>query len=115
MHEKLTVGINESLECMSKQSLECMSTAKHARHSTMHVDAHIHCPTSYALSVCGKKELCNSQKSLKRSFCEKEKDVRSSQNSNLGLLNSSQMLLPTEPLELWYWSRGYKNVDGIYP
>ena len=30
-------------------------------------------------------------------------------NSNLDL-NSSQMLLSTEPLELWHWSR----VDGIY-
>ena len=25
--------------------------------------------------------------------------------------NSGQVLLPTEPLELWHWSR----LDGIYP
>ena len=28
-------------------------------------------------------------------------------NLNLGLLNASQMLLPTEPLELRYWNRRY--------
>ena len=37
---------------------------------------------------------------------KKEKTLKSSQDSNLGPLNSSQMLLPTEPLELWHWSRG---------
>ena len=31
---------------------------------------------------------------------------RSNQNLNLGLLSSGQMLLPTEPLELWHWSNG---------
>ena len=31
----------------------------------------------------------------------------SSQDFNLGLLNSGQVLLPTEPQELWHWSRGY--------
>ena len=35
----------------------------------------------------------------------KKKTWRSSQDSNLGPLNSGQMLLPTEPLELWNWSR----------
>ena len=37
----------------------------------------------------------------------KKKTSRSSQDPNLGLLNVSQMLLPTEPLELWDWNRGY--------
>ena len=32
--------------------------------------------------------------------------LRSSQDSNLDPLNASQMLLPTEPLKLWHWSRG---------
>ena len=32
--------------------------------------------------------------------------LRSCQDLNLGLLNAGQMLLPTEPLELWHWSRG---------
>ena len=36
----------------------------------------------------------------------RKKTVRSSQDSNLSCLNSGQMLLPTEPLELWHWSRG---------
>ena len=36
----------------------------------------------------------------------KKKTLRSSQDSNLGPLNSSQMLLPTEPLQLWHWSGG---------
>ena len=35
-----------------------------------------------------------------------KRTLRSSQDSNLGPLNSGQMLLPTEPLELWHWSRG---------
>ena len=46
-------------------------------------------------------------------FMAKEKTLRSSQDLNLDPLNSGQMLLPTELLELWHWSRGY--VDGIYP
>ena len=33
-------------------------------------------------------------------------DMRSSLDSTQGLLNSSQMLLLSEPLELWHWSRG---------
>ena len=33
-----------------------------------------------------------------------KKTLRSSQDLNLGLLNAGQMLLPTEPLELWHWS-----------
>ena len=37
---------------------------------------------------------------------KKKKIFRSSQDSNLGPLNSGHMLLPTEPLELWHWSRG---------
>ena len=32
--------------------------------------------------------------------------LRSSQGSNMGLLDAGQMLLPTEPLKLWYWGRG---------
>ena len=36
----------------------------------------------------------------------RKKTLRSGQDSNLALLNAGQMLLPTEPLELWYWSRG---------
>ena len=43
----------------------------------------------------------------------KKKTLRSSHNSNLGLLNSSQMLLPTGPLELWHWSRGYHNDSQV--
>ena len=35
-----------------------------------------------------------------------KKTLRSSQDSNLDLLNSGQMLLPTEALELWHWSKG---------
>ena len=35
-----------------------------------------------------------------------KKTLRSSQDSNLCPPNSSQMFLPTEPLELWHWSRG---------
>ena len=35
-----------------------------------------------------------------------KKTLRSSQDLNLSLLNAGQMLLPTEPLELWHWSRG---------
>ena len=42
----------------------------------------------------------------KTSSCWLKMTLRSSQDSNLGPLNSSQMLLPTEPLELWHWSRG---------
>ena len=30
--------------------------------------------------------------------------LRSQQDLNLGHLNAGQMLLPTEPLELWRWS-----------
>ena len=32
---------------------------------------------------------------------------KNSQDLNVGLLNAGQMLLPTELLELWHWSRGY--------
>ena len=39
-----------------------------------------------------------------------KKTLRSSQDSNLGPLNSGQMLLPTEPLE----ALG-QRIDGIYP
>ena len=35
-----------------------------------------------------------------------EKDIEIQPGLNLGPLNSGQMLLPTEPLELWHWSRG---------
>ena len=35
--------------------------------------------------------------------------LRSSQDLNLGLQNTGQMVLPTEPLEFWYWSRGLYN------
>ena len=35
-----------------------------------------------------------------------KRTLRSSLDSNLGPLIFSQMLLPTEPLELWHWSRG---------
>ena len=31
---------------------------------------------------------------------------------DLGLLNAGQMLSPTEPLELWHWSRGQRRIDG---
>ena len=41
------------------------------------------------------------------SWRKQKQTLRSSQDSNLGLLNSGQMLLPTEPLELWYRSRGW--------
>ena len=37
---------------------------------------------------------------------ELKKTLRSSQDSNLGSLNSGQMLLLIELLELWHWSRG---------
>ena len=33
--------------------------------------------------------------------------MRSSQDSDLNLLDSCQMFLSTEPLELSHWSRGY--------
>ena len=42
----------------------------------------------------------------KRPIFDEKKTLRSSQDLNLGLLNAGQMLLPTEPLELWHWSRG---------
>ena len=38
-----------------------------------------------------------------------KKILRSSQDLNLGLQNTGQMVLPTEPLEFWYWSRGLYN------
>ena len=44
-----------------------------------------------------------------------KKDTR--QGLNLGFLNPSQMLLPTEPLELWHWSRGFDSqvpVDLVH-
>ena len=31
---------------------------------------------------------------------------RKMKDFNTSLLDSEQMLLPTEPLELWHWSRG---------
>ena len=36
--------------------------------------------------------------------CNISKTMRPSQDLNLGLLNGGQMLLLTEPLELWHWS-----------
>ena len=41
-----------------------------------------------------------------------KKDMRSSQDSNLGPLNSSQMLLPTEPTRALALEQ---RIDGIYP
>ena len=35
-----------------------------------------------------------------------KKDIEIQPGFKPGPLNSSQMLLPTEPLELWDWSRG---------
>ena len=44
----------------------------------------------------------------------KKKTLRSSHDSKLGPLNFSQMLLPTEPLELWHWSREkYGSILGL--
>ena len=40
-------------------------------------------------------------------------DMRSSQDSNLGLVSSVQMLLPTEPLALHGIRAG--NIHGVYP
>ena len=37
---------------------------------------------------------------------DEKRTLRSSQDFNMGLLNPGQMLLPTEPLELWHWSKG---------
>ena len=45
-------------------------------------------------------------RSSKRKDEKRKKTLRSSQDLNLGLLNAGQMFLPTEPLELWHWSRG---------
>ena len=39
-------------------------------------------------------------------FWRRKKTLKSEQDLNLGLLNSSQMLLPTESLELWHWRKG---------
>ena len=41
----------------------------------------------------------------------KKKALRSSLDSNFVLVNSSQMLLPTEPLELCI---GTEHIDGTY-
>ena len=46
------------------------------------------------------------QRTLKRGK-EKKKGMRFSQDLNLHLLNGGQMFLPSEPLKLWQWSRGY--------
>ena len=51
-------------------------------------------------SVCRPKANCE-RIFICRVIWWRKKTLRSSQDSNLGLLNSSQMLLPTEPLELW--------------
>ena len=40
---------------------------------------------------------------LLQSYLVTKKDVRSNQDLNLGLLNPSQMFLPTEPLALEQW------------
>ena len=40
------------------------------------------------------------------SITREKTDNKSSQDSNLGLLNSGQMLLPTQPPEFCHWSRG---------
>ena len=46
------------------------------------------------------------KRTCKRKDEKRKKTLRSSQDLNLGLLNAGQMFLPTEPLELWHWSRG---------
>ena len=57
---------------------------------------------------------------IKRLFAELNVDekgiIRSSQDLNLGLLNSGQLLLSTELLELWNLSRGYRwhlSIDTV--
>ena len=44
-----------------------------------------------------------------------KKALRSSQDLNMNLLNSSQMLLPTEPLEVWLGAgdRWYLSIDTV--
>ena len=39
-----------------------------------------------------------------------KKDIEIQPGFEPGFLNSSQILLPTEPLELWHWSRGQKTL-----
>lgn len=38
---------------------------------------------------------------------EKKNALRFNQDLNLGHLATSQVLLPTKPLDLWHWSGGY--------
>ena len=44
-------------------------------------------------------------------YAKKKKTLRFNQVLNLGHLATSQMLLPTKPLDLWHWRRG---IDGTY-
>ena len=53
---------------------------------------------------CQYKKYYNHTHTLKKLA---KKDIEIQPGFELGLLNAGQMLLPTEPLELWHWSRGW--------
>ena len=40
-------------------------------------------------------------------YAKEKNTLRFNQDLNLSHLATSQMLLPTKPLDLWHWSRGY--------